>query len=252
MASKITVRELDSKMSDLHKYFEDQLTNFREEIDKVKTPDITENGREMSGLETIKNRFSFFEATIKNNIKDLQSQIDKLRSDSERINLKLDGIMQGDCKNNILIHGIDEKNGEDLYVDVKAIIENKLKIHLDKNEINLCYRYGKRPEVNNRCRPVLIKFIHGWKRSEVLKNKKLFKGTRLVCTEHISPLRYILFRTIRDRFGKDCWTRNGKIGFVYNGSVHYVTTREQMISICGVSEQASSLAGTAKHTNVSS
>lgn len=234
-SNKPTVKELDTRMSDLHKYFQNELQQFRQEMDKIKTPEVAVDG-EGKNLETIKHRFDFFEVTMKNEIACLQSQINKLKTDFEKINSKLDGVTQNDYRNNLLLHGIEEKRNEDLYIEVNNILQSKLGIHVEKNEFNVCLRYGKRRESGNRCRPVLVSFLHGWKRNEVFRNKKQLKGTNLMCTEHLSPLRYTLFKTIKNRFGKDCWTSDCKIGFVYGNSTHYVTTKDQLAAICNISE----------------
>lgn len=234
-STKPTVKELDSRMSDLHKYFQSELTKFREEIENAKTPEVVADGKE-NGLENLRHKFDFFEAAVKNEMKCLQSQVNKLKTDNEKINLKLDGVTQYNYRNNLLIHGIKETRDEDLYVEVRNIFKNKLNVNLDKHEINLCYRYGKRPDSNNKSRPVLISFLHGWKRNEVFGNKKQFKGSNLMCTEHLSPLRYNLFKEVRNRFGRNCWTKDCKIGFVYNNSTHYITTRDQLTAIHAISE----------------
>lgn len=231
-SAKLTVKELDSRMSDLSRHFQSELTKFRGEIEKVKTPEVAADGEE-NRLETFRHRLDFFEATVKNELKCLQSQINELKTANEKMSFKLDGVTQYNCRNNLLLHGVKETRDEDLYAQARNLLQDKLNIKIDKHEIDSCYRYGKKHDLNNRSRPILIKFLNGWRRNEVFHGKRQFKGTNIMCTEHLSPLRYNLFKEIKKRFGRDCWTKDCKVGFVYNGSTHYVATRDQMTAILG-------------------
>lgn len=239
--TKPTIKELDARMNVLHSYFETELNKFRSEMNQAKTPEIAAEGGEV-GFESLKNRFIFFEATIKNEMEKLQGQVNKLQTEYVRTNIKLDGIIQHQHRGTLLIHGIEEKQSEDLYLEIKNILENKLDVRVNKQDIAVCYRYGRKLNTKaRRCRPVAVEFVNRWKRDEVFWNKKRLKGTNLMCTEYLSPIRYSLFKTIKSRFGKNCWTKACKIGFVYENTVHYVTTLEQMSVICGETGQQSQL-----------
>lgn len=78
--------------------------------------------------------------------------------------------------NNIVIFGLDEseKSTSELFQNVKKIFKGDLNITLEENEVNKLYRLGKN-KVMNKPRPVLCSFINGWKRDEIMKNKKNFK-----------------------------------------------------------------------------
>lgn len=232
MANKTTVKDLDIKVTDLQNYFQGELSKFRKEIDKVKTPEALSEGEE-SNAELLKRNFSLFEATVKNELKRIQVQLNELKKSFEKVELKLDNAVQQQHKNSLLIHGIKEIADEDLYVNIKKVIENKLNIEVSRGDINYCYRYGKKTDrINEKPRPLLVHFVNRWQRDEIFRNKKLFKGSKIICTEYLSPDRYKLFKTVRDRFGKkNCWTRDCKIGFVCLGTVRYVTAADQLTDI---------------------
>lgn len=236
--AKPTVKELDTKVADLSKFFQDELGKFRDEIQKIRTPEVVTNN-DGTALNTLIHRFDFFEAAIKNEVNKLQDQITEIKKDFENANYRIDLMAQNESRNKLLLHGLQERSNEDLFDEVKNIIDNQLDIKLEKGDINVCYRYGKRSRKANaeRCRPVLIHFVNLWKRNEVFYKKKLLRGTKLVLTEHLSPLRLNLYKTVKHRFGKNSWTKDCKIGFIHNNSTHYVTTFGQLTSVCDTTEQ---------------
>lgn len=240
-SGKPTVKELDTRVQDLHSYFNSELKKFRSEISKVKTPEsIIGTGDDEVGVETFVQKFSFFEATIKNELQKLQRQVTALKMESEKIQCKLDDSVQYQFRNRLLMHGLEEKAGGDLYSEVKNIFKNKLDIHIEKTDVNICYRFGKKRRTTDKrtSRPVLLEFVNLWMRNEVYYKKKLLKGTNLLITEYLSPHRYEVYKIVKSRFGKECWTKNCAIGFQYGNTLHYVTTLEQYSNVCGAVPQS--------------
>ncbi|XP_022823945.1 uncharacterized protein LOC111354630 [Spodoptera litura] len=78
--------------------------------------------------------------------------------------------------NNIVIYGLEEseKSTSELFQNVKDIFKRDLDLSVEQNEMNRLYRLGKRNE--NKHRPVLFSFTNGWKKDEIVKNKKSLKG----------------------------------------------------------------------------
>lgn len=245
MGSKTTVKELDNRVSDLQNHFEKELQKFRDEIEKVKTPEIPD-GREENRRADLMHKFTFFEATIKNEMKKILSEVNKLKGEHTKLICSLDDTIQDQHKSKLVLHGLKEEQGENLYDEIINIINMQMKIQIQKTDLNICYRLGSKKYNHsgvNKCRPVLIDFLCVWKRNEVYYRKKVFKGSKLVLAEYLSPMRHELYKTAKRHFGRNCWTRNCKIGFNHNSSVQYVATLDQLLAI--INHQASqSRAGT--------
>lgn len=78
--------------------------------------------------------------------------------------------------NNIIIHGLleDEKNTSELLEKTKKLFLTELDISLVGFDVNKIYRIAK-PNKGEKPRPTLLGLNSGWKRSEIMKNKKKLK-----------------------------------------------------------------------------
>lgn len=231
-----TVKDLGVRVNDLHAYFENELHKFRTEIKTIKTPEVNADGEMVS--ETVLNRFDLFEATIRNEIQGIKADLDKLNSVCDNLNRKTDKILQNSYRHALLLHGIEEKPEEDIMAIVFELFNGRLGLALQKNDIDMCSRFGIKKSATNhknskQSRPILVEFITMWQRNEVFYKKKVLKGTGLIITELLSPYRYSVYRLVRDEVGKNTWTKNCRIGFSIDGKVHYVATKESFEKIRG-------------------
>ncbi|XP_028168219.1 uncharacterized protein LOC114358448 [Ostrinia furnacalis] len=79
--------------------------------------------------------------------------------------------------NNIIIFGVDEteKTTLELMDMLKKTFKNDINIDIEDNAINNLYRLGKKSIEGNKPRPVFCSFVNGWKKNEIMKNKKHLK-----------------------------------------------------------------------------
>nr|XP_037870330.1 uncharacterized protein LOC119629233 [Bombyx mori] len=79
--------------------------------------------------------------------------------------------------NNIIIFGVEEKEKTTLELMdmIKKTFKNDINIDIEENAINNLYRLGKRSIQGNKPRPVCCSFVNGWKKNEIVKNKKYLK-----------------------------------------------------------------------------
>ncbi|KOB76734.1 Endonuclease-reverse transcriptase, partial [Operophtera brumata] len=87
--------------------------------------------------------------------------------------------------NNIIIFGVkeEEKSISDLIEKLKKNFQDDLSISIQDYEVNKIYRIGNTIK-GDKPRPVLLSFVNGWKKSEVMKNKSYLKD--LYVTEDYS------------------------------------------------------------------
>lgn len=78
--------------------------------------------------------------------------------------------------NNIIIHGIVEREQTtpDLIKSIKQSFLDELGITIENYEINKIYRIGQTNK-NGKPRPTLLSLVSGWKKTEIMKNKKNLK-----------------------------------------------------------------------------
>lgn len=228
--AKTTIKHLDSKVSDLQLYFEGELSKFRSELSTVKTPDLPLSSDER--LDALVVRFDMFEAAIRSQMQSLLGQIENVKKQCDRLSVALDNSLQETCISKLLLFGIQERKDENLFAEVSSVIATKLKIALEETDIISCYRFGSKKSDDKFHRPVLVHFTRVRKRNEIFSNKRLLKGTKIVIAELLSPLRYEVYKAVKSKVGKHCWTNGGRIGFSWNGRTHHITTMKHFTDVC--------------------
>ncbi|GBP56023.1 hypothetical protein EVAR_97444_1 [Eumeta japonica] len=118
--------------------------NIMDRIDEKLTPMIEENEK------------------LKQKIGNLENEIEYLKKQKKT--------------NNIVIYGLEEREKYilELFQSVKEIFKRDLNLSVEENEVNRLYRLGKN-KAENKQRPVLLSFINGWKKDQIIKNKKSLK-----------------------------------------------------------------------------
>ncbi|XP_052739952.1 uncharacterized protein LOC128198449 [Bicyclus anynana] len=91
----------------------------------------------------------------------------------ENLERKVELLERDRKNNNIIIHGLPEKEQSivDLINNIKECFSYELNINIENNEINKIYRIGKKNN-NEKPRPTLLSLVSGWKKTEIMKNKK--------------------------------------------------------------------------------
>lgn len=231
MSSKtrqVSVKELDSKLNNLTTHFTEELNKFKGELKQKHAEDV--DGEEISN--DLLRRFEEFETSIKNNIKNLQSQIDIIRNNNDKLVKNMDYELQKQNSSKIIIYGCPEKNNENILTDIAKLFSEKLHVNVEKSEIYDCYRLGtlKTPKGNTtdkpRPRPIVIEFLTMWKRNEVFYQKSSLKGSQIVLSDVLTPVRFKLFQEAKKLFQRDCWVRNGKIIINKNNKLHQICDNE--------------------------
>uniref|UniRef100_A0A1Y1KYD8 Zinc finger DNA binding protein n=1 Tax=Photinus pyralis TaxID=7054 RepID=A0A1Y1KYD8_PHOPY len=156
-------------------------------------------------LDAILEKFHIYEAQIK----EANQHIDVLTK-------KCDQLEQYSRRNNLRVYGIPETKDEDTNLLVCQLIKEKLNVTVYPEDIDRSHRVGR--EISNSTRPILVKFIAYYKKSEVFNNKKLFKKTPYSVSEDLTKMRYDMLKAAKTKFGKShVWTSDGRIMWLSNG-----------------------------------
>lgn len=116
---------------------------------------------------------------------------------------------------------------------MQDLFKAKMKKVIQKSDIVDCYRFGKKDKHKHKIRPIIVEFLHVWKRNEIFYEKSALKTTKVFISELLSADCYKLYREIREKFSGECWTKNGKVVFIMNGRKYFVSNRDEYNTIVG-------------------
>ena len=105
---------------------------------------------------------------------------------------------------------------EDTDALVLEIIDTKMKIKNTKNDAYRTHRIRK-PKINGKPRPVIIKFVSYNDRKKVFSSKKLLKDSGWSITESFTAFRRRKLTNARDTFGfRNVWTVDRRLLYFEN------------------------------------
>ena len=115
---------------------------------------------------------------------------------------KLFSLLQSDAneqygrRDNISIFGLDESPDEDPY-QVVLDVANKVGVKIQKNDISVCHRVPSRKGE----RPLIVKFVRGQKRFELISSKKKLRDSdsNVYLNDDITFLREKLAAKLRQK-----------------------------------------------------
>lgn len=166
-----------------------------------------------------------FESEFKQSIYSLKQE---LLGEQEIIKKEIENLKQDHMLNGIIIKGVTESETEDLQEEMCKLLKSKIKIAVSPNEVNYCYRMGKKPGTKNP-RPIVLMFTCRWKRNTVFNNKKFLKGTGIVIEEMLVKNNLNLYKKVRSVIGvKACWSWKGKIYAFINNTKKLITSEEDL------------------------
>ena len=178
-------------------------------------------------MTTILDKIITFENDIKQSLYSLKKD---LLSEQEISNKEIEHLKQDHMRNGIIIKGVAESETEDLQDEVCKLLKSKTKITVSPNEINYCYRMGKKPGAKHP-RPIALMFTCRWERDIVFNNKKLLKGSGIVMDEMLVKSNLNLYKAVRSVIGvKSSWSWNGKIYAFINNTKKLITSEDDLNS----------------------
>lgn len=127
----------------------------------------------------------------------------------------LDRIEQDLRQKSLLIHGVDEDNGDTNGTVVK-MVKQKLNIDIGKDDIDQAYRIGK--DENSGVRPILVNFSKFETRQQLLRSKSQLRnadGRPIYINENLTKVRRKLLYEARKLMKKKLvykvWTYHGNV-----------------------------------------
>ncbi|XP_045456264.1 protein unc-13 homolog C-like [Melitaea cinxia] len=210
-----TVKESIAALSDS---VNTKLNDFQRDLDKVSSN---------SPLTTasLAAEFMSFKSFIFSALNALQRQVELLGGEIDRLETRKRRKM-------LLLHGVPEEKAENTSAIVTALAADHLNLaNFSSSSIKASYRLGR--SLDQKPRPIVVKFTDTAVRDKVWFAKTKLKGTGYTQSEFLTRTRHQVFMEARQRFGiSNCWTREGCIHIVTtDGERHKVETLSDLRSI---------------------
>lgn len=108
----------------------------------------------------------------------IKQELEELKTENCHLKTKIANLIKNSRINNIIVYGFEEneKSQVELMESVIKKLNGDLNVQLEKKDINILHRIGKKDKPNNKKRPILISFVNLWKKIELMKKKKNLKG----------------------------------------------------------------------------
>lgn len=114
----------------------------------------------------------------------LQNRLIDLEKKNEALENRLHQTEISLKKNNLVIFGLPEKENENLNEEVHTLINNKLNVPFEVNDVDILHRIGKVQD--NKTRPVLLKVSKYITKSNILKNVSSLKGSSIAIANDLT------------------------------------------------------------------
>ncbi|VVC86868.1 unnamed protein product [Leptidea sinapis] len=155
----------------------------------------------------------------------------------------------------LMFHGVPEAKEENVTRELIKIIKDHLQFDISKDDIRRCHRMGR---VDEKPRPIIIKFQNLERKDQVWTKKSGFKGTFITISKFLTRRRREVFLVARKCFGiSKCWTTHDLIIVIGpDGSQHHVECTKDVEAIytakdiVGPSSHGSSNANTKKAISI--
>ncbi|XP_074026905.1 uncharacterized protein [Leptinotarsa decemlineata] len=208
---ELNMKEISKVTQAITKTINDSFLNLEKTVAELKHKTEAEN-------EQLKDKVEKFDQEIKEVVK-------KTNIHEE----KLDFMDQNTRLSNLRVFNLNERQ-EDTRNEIKILFQSKMAITLRDEDINLCYRIGKK--IDEKPRGIFIKLRTLDLKPNIYSKKRLLKGTGVVIREDLKEARVQLLNDSIEKIGlKNVWTENGKIYINLNNKVSRIRNKIELTKI---------------------
>lgn len=208
---------------------------FQEGLDKLRKDYIeqTSSTPKHSNSTDFEERLKHFENEIRKELKNLKDEIRLVQSRMQKGEQTLEKLISEDNNRKILLRGIPEKkNTMETTGELLNIFNKYMNLNIERTEIATCYRLRKNDNTQkeNKPSPVVVEFVTQWRRDEIFYNKRRLKGSSFSITEVLKRKEVQLFQRAREIFGRNSWTKRGKVFIYHDNKKVYITDENHLLS----------------------
>ena len=164
---------------------------------------------------------------LKKEIADKKAEIDerkaenvKLKEEIETMNIsiesKMNDIEQYSRKNNIRISGMPETGIETAEATTHRVVQKMNEVFpdldLQQSHIDIAHRMGKHQK--DKHRQIIVKFNSRMKKDQIIRKRKLLKGTDIFISEDLTPTNQLVLACIRRKMPDEVeqsWSKGGRL-----------------------------------------
>lgn len=176
-------------------------------------------------------------------LKSRDKTIADLQHENGNLKAEIEDLEQYSRRNCLIIHGLEEKEGEDTDRVIQNFAKSKLKIDLKDQDIDRSHRLGRpyrrpaatgtRESKNQKPRPVIIKFTRYNARSDIYSAKKHLRGSQFYIHENLTTERQKWLKLVKERYptpANKVWTLDGRIHVKTANGLKLVFANKENIS----------------------
>ena len=159
------------------------------------------------------NELESFEAVNEQVTRELKTENKRSQERLGDLSDVVDDHEQRNRNNCVLLHGVEEMDGENTDDMVLKIINERLELPMVLENIQRSHRLGPRnASRNTRQNPTKPRAIIFRARQSVFYKKKMLQGTGISITENLTKKRYTLHKHAVAKYGIDkIWTIEGRV-----------------------------------------
>ena len=181
----------------------------------------------VKGLNTTVENLNKTIDNLKKQTENKQKEITEQKAENEKLSkeietlkqntgAKINDLEQYSRKNNIRISGMTE-TGLETAEDTMQIVMEKLNatmkdLELRNEHIDIAHRLGRKKK--DRHRQIIVKLNSRMKRDEILRQRKVMKGTDIFISEDLTPLNQQVLACIRKKLPDEvdqAWSKSGRL-----------------------------------------
>lgn len=208
------IKELDARVDGIGEQLQRQLNELRM---SVKNNNADDSGG-LNGSDVME-KLGTFEKYVQRVLNELRNELDGLKMDVAK---QYDHLKKQQFRKRLVIHGLKQSGKEEnIYAEVCNVLCSKLKADITIKDLTACYRFGRNG--NKSARPVVVDFVHEWRRDCIFREKKKLKGSRIVITEMLVPAKRKLLKEVASRLGREkCWTWQGNVYAAFENGIRQI------------------------------
>ena len=143
----------------------------------------------------------------------MKQEIETLKKEKEELKNNLNDLEQWSRHSSIRLFNVDDTESTETHIQSEKKVNNiliKMGLSHLENKIDIAHRVG--PYNPTRNRPIIVKFFGRKEKIEVMKKRKLLKGTKIGLAEDLTARNAQLYSRCRhDPNIDNVWTREGNI-----------------------------------------
>ena len=179
------------------------------------------------------NEFESFKAVNEQVTRELKTENKRLQ---ERLDNLSDVVDDHEQRNCLLLHGVEEMDGENTDDMVLKIINERLELPMVLENIQRSHRLGPRNASRNtrqnptKRRAIISRFRDFRARQSVFYKKKMLKGTGISITENLTKKRYTLYKHAVAKYGiGKIWTIEGRVTTKIDDKIFVIKSENDLV-----------------------